>query len=357
MRFPLDGDRSFRENLLFWIGRYIRHKLTSLSTRQLKDRERLLTILEELDRGIHSIEQLSDLAREARRRGLIGINTYYKPLEKLYHYLISLPIDSLKEIDEEMVADFLTLSTVGLSDATKRNYRIAMINFFKYIERQNRDGEKSHLFNIELKNWSGIRGRSGIKLPTYLTEKEIALFLKGLEDHPFRPRIAPRNRAIIKLILYTGIRVGEATHLRMGDLSRHGDSYLIRVTGKGNRDRIVLMKARPIERDLEEWLRVRSCSGEILFCNPHGKPLTQAYISQIVRDILKRCGIEKEKRGPHMLRHTFATLLYNKSKDLVLVQEALGHANLETARIYTHFDRERLEEAATIMENLREGER
>lgn len=63
-------------------------------------------------------------------------------------------------------------------------------------------------------------------------------------------------------------------------------------------------------------------------------------------------GIRKEKNGAHMLRHSFATLLYQKSEDLVLVQEALGHADLNTTRIYTHFDKKRLLEAASAMDDV-----
>ena len=75
-------------------------------------------------------------------------------------------------------------------------------------------------------------------------------------------------------------------------------------------------------------------------------------MSRIVENILRSCGIKKEKNGAHMLRHTFATLLYNKSKDLVLVQETLGHASLDTSRIYTHFDKDKLHKAASIMDDL-----
>ena len=90
----------------------------------------------------------------------------------------------------------------------------------------------------------------------------------------------------------------------------------------------------------------------LLFVNKKGTPLTQAYVSRIVEQILFKAGIRKQKNGAHMLRHTFATLLYKKQKDLVLVQEALGHASLNTSRIYTHFDSEKLKLAAKVAEEL-----
>ena len=68
--------------------------------------------------------------------------------------------------------------------------------------------------------------------------------------------------------------------------------------------------------------------------------------------ILLFAGIRKDKNGAHMLRHTFATRLYQQNHDLVLVQEALGHADLNTSRIYTHFDKERLKIAAATLDDL-----
>ncbi len=349
MKYPLDMYDDFDLTLLFWIERYIRSKLTSLSTRQVKDQEKLRQIIHSLTTGSGSIKELTRLVKNARNIGLIGVNTYYKPLEKLYHYLTDLGLASMKEIDEEMIVDFLTYSTAGLSDATKKNHRIAMINFFGYIDKNNED---HHIYDIELKSWGGLRGKAGMKLPVYLNEEEIARFLQAIEEYPFRADIAARNRAIIKIIIYTGIRVSEAINLHVKDVILQGDVYLLKIVGKGNKSRVVMIKSEKIDRDLQEWMHKRSCKDGLLFCNKKGNALTQAYISRIVEKILLSCGIRKEKNGAHMLRHTFATLLYNKSKDLVLVQETLGHASLDTSRIYTHFDKDKLYKAASIMDDL-----
>ncbi|WP_200762128.1 tyrosine-type recombinase/integrase [Nitrosophilus alvini] len=353
MHYPIDFKDRFEDTLLFWMERFIRHKLNSLSNRQVKDKDRLAYVIKKLTLGTDSIEELADLVKEARNAGLIGINTYFKPLEKLYRYLIMMGPASMKEIDEEMIVDFLTSETGGLSDATKKNHRIAMINFFAYIDKQNLDDSgNAHVYRIELKNWGGLKGKSGQKLPEYLTEDEISKFLEAIETYPFRSDVAARNRLIIKIILYTGIRVGEAIGLRIKDIIPEKDIYLIKILGKGNKHRVVMIKSKHIKSDLQEWLSLRNCENELLFCNKKGTTLTQAYISRIVEKILMSAGIRKEKNGAHMLRHSFATLLYRKSKDLVLVQEALGHASLDTSRIYTHFDRDKLYKAASIMDDI-----
>ncbi len=353
MKFPLDPKPTFKDSLLFWIERYVRYKLTSLSNRQVKDPDMLFSIIQRLSEGVGSIDELQKLAKEARNAGLIGINTYFKPLEKLYKHLSKLPMHSLKEIDEEIIIDFLATATAHLSDATKKNYRTTMINFFKYIEKNNETNGQIHVFGIELKNWAGLRGKAGMKLPVHLSQEEIKRFIEAIDTYPFRQDVAARNRAIIKLILYTGIRVSEAINLKLKDFMPQEDVYLIKIIGKGNKSRVVMIKKEHIKKDLDDWLLQRRCSDNLLFCNNRGTPLTQAYISRIVEKILLSCGIRKEKNGAHMLRHTFATLLYNKSKDLVLVQEALGHASLDTSRIYTHFDKERLKKAASIMDDIK----
>jgi integrase/recombinase XerD len=109
-----------------------------------------------------------------------------------------------------------------------------------------------------------------------------------------------------------------------------------------------MIKNSIIQNDLSNWQEIKQCSGNLLFCNNKGNRLTQAYISRIVEKILLSAGIRKEKNGAHMLRHTFATMLYQKNRDLILVQESLGHADINTSRIYTHFDKQRLRKTTDI---------
>jgi len=125
---------------------------------------------------------------------------------------------------------------------------------------------------------------------------------------------------------------------------------VLQVRGKGNKPRVVMIKASIIETDLQNWLNMRICNDDLLVCNKKGNRLTQAYVSRIVEQILISAGIRKEKNGAHMLRHSFATLLYQKHHDLILVQEALGHADINTSRIYTHFDKERLKATTNLMD-------
>lgn len=351
MKYPLDCEENFEKSFLFWLCRYVKFKLNSLSNKELKDPQALAVVNLALSKGVKNIQELDAYVKKARNAGLSGVNTYFNPLKKLYEYLLFYKLYSLKQIDEELLVEILASISASLSDASKKNYRIAVINFFAFLDKQNEEDQKAHIFDINLKNWAGVSGSKGVKLPEYMSEDEVSKFLDAIDNTDFKSNTI-RNRLIIKIIIFTGIRVSEAINIKLKDINEENDLYIIRIRAKGNKYRVVMIKKELIEHLLKD-VRVNylSCDG-LLFVNRNGKALTQAYVSRIVEQILFKAGIRKQKNGAHMLRHTFATLLYKKQKDLVLVQEALGHASLNTSRIYTHFDNEKLKLAAEVAKKL-----
>ncbi|MGL2382279.1 tyrosine recombinase XerH [Helicobacter pylori] len=353
MKHPLEELKDPIENLLLWIGRFLRYKCTSLSNSQVKDQNKVFECLNELNQACNS-SQLEKVCKKARNAGLLGINTYALPLLKFYEYSKKLSLKSLKSIDEVMLAEFLSVYTGGLSLATKKNYRIALLGLFSYIDKQNQDeNEKSYIYNITLKNISGTNQSAGNKLPTHLNNEELEKFLEGIDKIEMSAKVRARNRLLIKIIVFTGMRSNEALQLKIKDFTLENGCYTILIKGKGDKYRAVMLKAFHIESLLKEWLIERELypvKNDLLFCNQKGSALTQAYLYKQVERIINFAGLRREKNGAHMLRHSFATLLYQKRHDLILVQEALGHASLNTSRIYTHFDKERLKEAASIWE-------
>ncbi len=353
MKHPLQELNDPIENLLLWIGRFLRYKCTSLSNSQVKDQNKVFECLNELNQACN-LERLEKVCKKARNAGLLGINTYALPLLKFYEYAQRLSLKSLKNIDEVMLAEFLSIYTGGLSLATKKNYRIALLGLFSYIDKQNQDeNEKSYIYNITLKNISGANQSAGNKLPTHLNSEELEKFLESIDTIEMSAKVRARNRLLIKIIVFTGMRSNEALQLKIKDFTLENGCYTILIKGKGDKYRAVMLKAFHIESLLKEWLIERELypvKNDLLFCNQKGMALTQAYLYRQVERIINFAGLRREKNGAHMLRHSFATLLYQKRHDLILVQEALGHASLNTSRIYTHFDKQRLEEAASIWE-------
>ena len=351
MKFPLDCEDSFEKSMLFWLSRYVKFKLNSLSNKDVKNPMTLAQVNQALTKGIFNIEELDSMVKKARNAGLGGVNTYFNPLKKFFEFVMYYKLHSLSQIDEELIVEILASITSSLTDASKKNYRIALINFFDFLDKQNQIDGKAHIFDIKLKNWGGISGYKGNKLPEFMDEDELKLFLDAIDNADFKTNTI-RNKLLIKIIIFTGIRVSEAINIKFKDISTDDDLYIIRIRGKGNKYRIVMIKQKLI-KDLLKNIKINYLSKDaLLFTNKKGQALTQAYISRIVEQIMFKAGLRKQKNGAHMLRHTFATLLYKKQKDLVLVQEALGHSNLNTSRIYTHFDNDRLKLAAQIAQDI-----
>lgn len=130
MRYELDFKNSFETTFLFWIERFIRNKLTTLSNRQVNDKQKLALIIQQLVKGTKTIDELSTVVKEARNIGLAGINTYFNPLFKLYNFTLTLGLASMKEIDEELLSDFLASQTSSLSDASKKIIELPYYLYF-----------------------------------------------------------------------------------------------------------------------------------------------------------------------------------------------------------------------------------
>ena len=145
MKFPLDCKESFESSFIFWLTRYVKFKLSSLSNKELRDPKALASVNFALSREIKNIEQLDGLVKSARNAGLTGINTYFNPLKKIYETMKFYELSSLKQIDEELLSEILASTTGGLSDASKKNYRISVINFFAFLDKQNEEDGKYEL--------------------------------------------------------------------------------------------------------------------------------------------------------------------------------------------------------------------
>ena len=178
------------------------------------------------------------------------------------------------------------------------------------------------------------------KLPKVLSEEERIAFLSSLNTRYASPH---RNLCMLRLMLETGLRAGEVVALRPEHLDMTTCRLLVR-EGKGAKDRSLWI--RNDLRDLVgEWLERRHAS-PWLFPTRNGSQVQTRYLRTLVKRLARKAQIpEAEKVSPHTLRHTFATDLYRETKNLRLVQKALGHASVATTQIYTHIVDEELEEA------------
>ncbi|MFN5318644.1 MAG: site-specific tyrosine recombinase [Bacteroidia bacterium] len=184
--------------------------------------------------------------------------------------------------------------------------------------------------------------RLGRKLPVTLDVSEIDSMIACID---LSKAEGERNKAILETLFSCGLRVSELVNLKISDL--HPQAGIIKVTGKGNKERLVPFPSS-LGRILDNYIKnirvhviPKSGEGDIIFLNRNGKRLTRVMVFIIVRDLAAKAGIRKVI-SPHTFRHSFATSLVEGGADLRAVQEMLGHESITTTEIYTHLDRDYL---------------
>lgn len=259
------------------------------------------------------------------------------------------PRTSLRTITPERLEAWVRdLKTSGLAPASIRRKLATAKVFFNYWVRKERLPRSPFRFlRFDI-------GRPQTLNKT-LTRKELRALLREAKEaagptarHPasaITPHfLALRNRAILELLLATGIRVGEAAGLTLADTHLCQGSILIR--GKGGRERIAFLtedsSRRAIERYHRHRLAVRADTESFLL-NSQRRPLSSQGIAGILTKLCATCGITR-RITPHMLRHTAATLLLENGADLRVVQTFLGHASITTTQRYTHVTQSHLRE-------------
>ncbi|MEE4314362.1 MAG: site-specific tyrosine recombinase/integron integrase [Desulfofustis sp.] len=253
------------------------------------------------------------------------------------------------------VADDTMVQVIGAADISRfvaslhgRNNPLsvarklsALRSFFRFLQREK---------IIDSDPVCGIAGpKTGHSIPTFLTVDEVFSLLAAPDRSD---RFMSRDRAILEMLYSTGIRVAELVSGSVDDLDF--DTEMLRVRGKGNKERLVPVGGPAIEA-VRRWLvdrqrlivsrleKQRPVDREALFLNGRGGRLTSRSVERLVSNYALRVGI-RQAVTPHALRHSFATHLLEMGADLRCVQELLGHASLSTTQRYTHLTIDRLAE-------------
>ncbi len=273
------------------------------------------------------IDYLEYLKYERR----VSINTIDSYGENLLLLSDSINKD-LINLKMEEIKDFLT--KVNATQRTKAHYLTVFNSFYKYL-----------VFMDKIKDnpCDGIKSpKLEKKLPIYLTSEEID---KLLDIRLIKP-IDYRNKALLELIYATGGRISEIISLELNQIDF--DECVIRVTGKGKKDRIIPVGDKA-KYSLLIYLNnyrpflVRNDTCNYVFLNKNGEKISRQGVFKILKELANKAGIKKEI-SPHTLRHSFATNLLNNGADLRVIQELLGHENLETTEIYSHLQNKKIEE-------------
>ncbi len=223
----------------------------------------------------------------------------------------------------------------GLSARSIARHMTTLRNFYNFLTREGEIQANPTEFLTPPKQWS--------TLPKYMNRDEIDRLLATPDG--LKPT-GLRDRAMLELLYATGLRVTELCRLELSNIER--DSGVLRVTGKGNKQRLVPFGesagdavAKYLNQGRPELLKGRA--SRFLFVTARGGAMTRQGFWKLLGGYGKKAGIFRDLT-PHVVRHSFATHLVEGGADLRSVQIMLGHADISTTQVYTHVARRRLRE-------------
>lgn len=264
------------------------------------------------------------------------LEAYAADLLQLRRWLLERGITAWADMDHRRVVDHLTdLAQRGLAIASIARHVATIRVFCRFLEANGLTPGNAADQLVQPRGWQ--------KMPGVLNGDQVQRILAAPQADE---ALYQRDIALLELLYASGLRASEAANLTLDRVLL--DLEVLRVLGKGDRERIVPM-GRPavaaVRRYLDE-LRPRLLNPrrptDRLLLSRTGRPITRVVVWQLVEKHARRAGLAKVH--PHKLRHSFATHLLAGGADLRLVQELLGHANIRTTQIYTHVDRTRLKQ-------------
>ncbi len=252
---------------------------------------------------------------ESYRRDLLDFLSYLKKQKK-----------GEREAWEVFPLYISSLSQKGLKTRTIARRVASFRSFFNFLEREGKAASIKRKIPYP---------KLSSSLPSVLSVEEVSRLIEALDQNsPYYYR----NLAILELLYGAGIRVSELISLDLGQIDLENE--IIRVSGKGKKERIVPLGTRAIKAISDylekERFKLKRKTSNALLLNARGGRISRQGVWKIIKEAGKRAGL---KLSPHTLRHSFATHLLEGGADLKSVQEMLGHSDLSTTEIYTHIAR------------------
>ena len=285
-------------------------------------------------------------------RSDLTVDEYYRDLRTFFRFLIKdrglvkddIPVDDIdiSSVDLAMI-ESVTFSEIILflnyckdernnTAATRARKTSSLKDFFNYLTIKVH--KLSHNPTEELE-----APKKGKRLPKYLTLEESLNLLKAV-DGEFKER----DYCILIFFLNCGLRLSELVGINLSDIN---SEYTLKIRGKGNKERMLTLNPACVNA-LKEYLKVRPTNAitdkNALFISRKRCRMTNKGVYHMVNHYLEKIGLGNQGYSPHKLRHTAATLMYQKGGvDIRTLQAILGHSNLGTTQIYTHIADEQIE--------------
>jgi integrase/recombinase XerD len=265
-----------------------------------------------------------------------SIDAYKSDLLHFIAFLKDQKVTSFQMLKRNDVIEYLTeCKSAGMLTATLARRLVSIKVLFRYLFQEKLIAQDITDVMDSPKLWR--------LLPDFMSPAETDKLLKAFPAKA-KDLLTFRNRVILEVMYACGLRVSECAGLRTDSI--RFEENLVRLTGKGNKERIVpvgRMAQRLVKRYMDEVRPqlARFDNVNALFLSNHGHPLDREMIWNIVKSAARLAKIKKNIH-PHTLRHSFASHLLENGADLRVIQEMLGHADISTTQIYTHVDQKRL---------------
>ena len=274
-----------------------------------------------------NLQAYEDYLVKEKNYSPLTVRAYLDDINSFQDYLNQQSI-SLEEVVYPNIRNWIVVLIEQNISTTSVNRKIsALKSFYKFLLKV-----KQISVNPLLKHKS-LKTAKKVQIP--FSEKEMKdVFLDNDYSNDFE---SIRNRFILELFYTTGIRRAELINLKLNSISE--TQKTIRVIGKRNKERIIpvldctldLFKNYKLQRNKLEQIN----DIEMLILSKTGNKVSESFVYRLINDYFSTVS-KKEKKSPHVLRHSFATHLLNNGADLNSVKELLGHASLSSTQIYTH---------------------
>lgn len=261
------------------------------------------------------------------------IRNYVIDLTTFFEFLNSISLKSLNDLHKNHIRGYMRwLSMRNVSRKSISRKLSSLKTFFTYLEDNN---ELSHNPAEMVKP-----PKQDQKLPRIENSEDIS---KMMEEDFISTKMKLRNSTIIEVLYGSGMRVSELRNLLLENINL--ESGEIKVKGKGNKERIVLIGEKAVN-SIKKYLdfeRNTTSNTNYLFLNKFGNPISTRSIQRIVKKYSQIAGLHEDFHT-HTLRHSFATHMLDGGADIKVVQELLGHSSPTTTQIYTHISKEKMKE-------------
>jgi integrase/recombinase XerD len=263
-----------------------------------------------------------------------SITAYSADLVQYLHFLEENHIQDLREVDTTVLLAWLIhLTRNGLSPKSRARHLITIRGLYRFLVIE-KYTPVNPVRDVDIP-------KIGQALPEIMSVPDVEALLEAIDTT--RPREL-RNAAMLEIMYGAGLRVSELIFLKLSDVNL--DANLVRVTGKGAKERMVPLgsQARNVTRQWKDQARplmLKNITSPYLFVARAGKPMTRQGFWKIIKKYAVKAGISRNIT-PHTLRHSFATHLLEGGADLRSVQTMLGHSDISTTQIYTHISRDYL---------------